>query len=374
VLPGVWQHIPIYHFESIKPIVKECPFEYDQKVTLLVTPRVRNHAVVAPFTGAGMGESYVTVGNEYLCDCNWPKIVKGWKGEDFASEYNKVQVQEAFVHEFAHGLGGFADEYSIGDTNSLVPAWLVPNCDSNGLLGEPACGKWDSKAAHSCEPGCGYSNWYKPYLFSMMYNHTIGYDFMPVNEQLLREDINSWVSEPATSQFSYQWDVNINDGNIISSNISLVHKKASNRVTLEEKGYPIKVMGGNGLELLDFNFNFPLNFAYSVSPDWFDENGSQTFFPGEEQVETVPDANISLFIPYLPEAESLEIYDLNNNHILSENVSKLKPVKYTIAYEAKSLVSNDYNILYNLTQQPTKKLLGADYNILLGFLNIFVNR
>ena len=71
-------------------------------------------------------------------------------------------------------------------------------------------------------------------------------------------------------------------------------------------------------------------------------------------------------LTYFNDANSIDLFDSNNNFLLSVDVSDINPISYTLSYGGANISNLDININYSLASQPTKKLFGQDFNILLG--------
>ena len=85
--------------------------------------------------------------------------------------------------------------------------------------------------------------------------------------------------------------------------------------------------------------------------------------------ETIVDLNTSrilVAVPYFVNANSINIYDKNENLVSTKNISKLKPIEYILGYGGKRIQNADYNITYTIAPQPLKILTGITYTIKLG--------
>ena len=74
-----------------------------------------------------------------------------------------------------------------------------------------------------------------------------------------------------------------------------------------------------------------------------------------------------IVLPYSSDAKSIDVFDSNNNFILSVDVSHLNPVDFVLGYGGDRLFSVDYNVTHTLIAQPTEKFTGQDFNVLLGW-------
>jgi hypothetical protein len=377
-----------------------CPFR-DQTIYLSVTPRFRSNTSTGLLTtafggpllyyGVGIAQANVFIGEEYLEDCDygdpdcdypWPLDIPESILNPFdpncqgdgnmnvgcdAMGYARPDVIRTVLHEFGHSFGGLADEYDLEywlDNSFSDPSEHLANCDV------ATCPKWSDINSASCFTPCGYDNWYRAYNNTIM-THQFpenfwGDDYNEVNERELERRIDNFSAlNPSVSGFSYVMDLNYYDGNIFLIDVNLVKGKANNFIDTNGD-YKMNISTSTGYELYDLNFNFPLKRYYSASPDWWDENGTQ--IDGNNTVEDVNNVTVSLTLPFNNEADAINLYDENYTLLLSADVSDLKPVNFSIGHGGRKTVGLDYNVTYSLTSQPTKKLIGSDYNVLLGWL------
>jgi hypothetical protein len=297
-----------------------CPVKVDQLIHLSVEPKFVSHAYLDNY-GNGKKQAFVTIGQEYLTNSNWPLDIYDKRANDtvpFGS--TKSDIIKTVVHEFGHSFGGLYDEYNSSQLG--INSFQIPNCDHS-----LSCNKW-SNITGSCIMGCRYSNWFRAYPNTLMrsqYSSTSV--FKQINENELIMDIlsNSHASSPLSPSLphqeydlSYFLDLNYYQGNISLNNFKLI----SGQSTIENLGlYKIKTISFNNTVIQEDYFDFTLMAAYSVPQNWFDENGTQIFTPSEGAIIVLEEKDETFTFPYHPMAEKIQI--LENNTLLFEiNVSQ----------------------------------------------------
>ena len=127
--------------------------------------------------------------------------------------------------------------------------------------------------------------------------------------------------------------------------------------------YTIKLASDSNEDIYDVNFNFPITIENMLPTSAWDINGLQV--GGGNSYEILSDTMASVVLPYSNSVKFMKLFDSNGNIILSEDVSDIRPIKFSIGYGGNKIVGNDINVSYSLLPQPVKKLVGLDYNIIL---------
>ncbi len=344
----------------------------DNTITLFVNPITWPHAYRIPNTDIGSQEAYVTVGNQYLTDQNWPII-----SHPFFSliDQNVVESREevrlSIVHEFGHSFGGLADEYlSIPEIFPGLFAVGTPNCDDNyfGI----ACQKWSDINNLDCRQICTFNNWYRPFDDTLMYDIFPETTFGQVNINELTKDILNASTIEETYNInntkSYKLDLNYSNGVIFSSDVSLINGLPPGKMDQNFGDFKLEILSDLNAILYDLNFFFPLFVNYGPSHDWFDENGTQIYVPDFNQFLIKTDVNYYIVLPFFSNGHLIKIYDNNSSQLIRLiDISQfvIKP-QFTIGYGGNKLIGADFNVSFTLISQPIGKLVGNDYNLLLG--------
>ena len=87
--------------------------------------------------------------------------------------------------------------------------------------------------------------------------------------------------------------------------------------------YKLRVVSFEGTVLHEQEFNFPLKpIGAEPKDEWFDEKGNQIYFPTAEESSfpVVNQATVVLFIPYFKNAKTIDVYDSDDNPVLSVDV------------------------------------------------------
>jgi hypothetical protein len=283
----------------------------------------------------------------------------------------KDSAIRSFLHEFGHSFGGLQDEYMDEIISGNKPSGNTVNCDDNldGFCGD----KWSNFPDSDCNNGCFWPDWYKPYPNSIMRFHwELEDDYMPVNEYELEKDINCSIYNDlyqtnASEIFSYLLEFNFGASGLSLVNARVILGKALNQGCEQASVFGIaNLIGKSNEKLYDFNFFIPTTAKLSLPDGWFDENGDLIYTGNINLTQTDEEGAFSLIAPYFPGTKAINLFDVNENALLSINVSDLKPIKYTLGYAGNRINGIDYNVAYSLISQPVKKIQAKDYNVLLG--------
>jgi hypothetical protein len=363
-----------------------CPFG-NEFILLSVEPRFRSYAYVdtGPFgafgyTGNGTRFSYVNLGCEILGTCPFPgdlnelnpsdPLCQGDGNFSFCTSIDSnspAEKQRLVAHEFGHSFGGLFDEYSYDKTTTNSPGNLA-NCTDDYM-----CTDWNaSYSGIECKPICGYTNWYKPYVTSLMFSHLWNrYEFKEVNEERLSNVLSNYptatFADSLSSFFSYLMSYSVTEGEFTLNSVSLVPGLSAEQVEPENFTYYLKGVDENQNTMYDLNFNLldSLLFEPLVT---LDTNGQEILTPPEVPVETFTDGNYVVRIPYFPELETIYIYDVNDNLKLSVDTFQASHNFSSVLGFGGGEVSNEnYTMLYSLVDQPTKELTSNNYKVQLGW-------
>lgn len=114
------------------------------------------------------------------------------------------------------------------------------------------------------------------------------------------------------------------DGTLNQEGIRLIEGSAPNRIGQNDipKSYTLKVISNDNEVLYSFKFEIDLTRFYAPPKEWFDETGNQIYFPKEQTLTTEEDQVFVLTAPYFRNAKNIEIYDYNNQLVLTVDVSE----------------------------------------------------
>jgi len=119
---------------------------------------------------------------------------------------------------------------------------------------------------------------------------------------------------------SYSLTINYKEGKISLVDLKLREGTAPSRLVQPEEGYTLKVISFNNEVLHSFKFVIELIPQHALKPEWFDENGTQIYFPNVTFPVT-NETSIVLTFPYFRNAKTVEIYSPNKILVLSVDVS-----------------------------------------------------
>ncbi len=122
----------------------------------------------------------------------------------------------------------------------------------------------------------------------------------------------------------YVLDIKYDNGMITKENIKVIPGEPPDRRNQPEEGYSLELVSFNGEILHSFKFNFPLQTFGIPSPDWFDEQGNQIYFPTPEEagIINLNETTLNLVFPYFPDGKSINIYSSEEQLLLEISVSQ----------------------------------------------------
>jgi hypothetical protein len=300
--------------ESTNLVNSIAPFA-DKKVVLFVTPKIWDNADAWGYdtteywiwTDSGGFGSYVTVGTQFLTDSGWPLYVNYYTtGNPITPQildYNREQVKISFVHEFGHSFGGLFDEYSYNKTAAedfTGPPTYVPNADYS------PCPKWNPSISSYCGAPCGYTDWCRSSFNSIMrdpYSSPAQFNTVSINE-LLR-DINS---SPVYGPTSYVLPITYSSGTFIPGNLTVVAAPPPGGSSSQPStGYTVQISSASGAILYSTKMGVTAVVG-APSPDWFDEDGNQIYFP-HEMLHILDPFETRLILPSFSDAKKISMYD-----------------------------------------------------------------
>lgn len=115
-------------------------------------------------------------------------------------------------------------------------------------------------------------------------------------------------------------------GDITLQEMRLIEGNSPDRLNQPGKGYTAKVFSFGKKELYSFKFSIELQPLNSLDPSWFDDQGNQIIFPKDE-IKPLTELEFVLNLPYYNNAEKVEIFDMDENLILTIDVSKYATTK-----------------------------------------------
>ncbi|MFH0970161.1 MAG: hypothetical protein V1776_01740 [Candidatus Diapherotrites archaeon] len=377
---GNWVYDDTYETQA-RDLVKSSCGEVNefipQFVSLMVTPRVHSHAKAYDQIRLGLGEAYVTVGQEYITDSNWPLDLHflGDLNQVLFYGSSKTDVRKTLVHEFGHSFGGLSDEYdarsAVQKANNIDlnggDSLFRANCDSSII-----CSKWSDFTGIDCNAICGFTNWRRPYNQSVMFNAYLpGVIYGEVSEKELESDINGFFGllfSQTENLFSYSLNVHYSGGSVYLNEVDLVYQTAQPSLFQPSSGNQLKIIARDEEVLYDLNFLFPIQSLLTPSSGWFDANGDQIDGGGVEAILMDNDLNYSFTLPHFSNASRIDIFDSNANLKLSVDVSNFSDkISYSLGYGSGEISDSNYTVRYETNGQPVAKgLTSTSYVCSLG--------
>lgn len=237
-----------------------------------------------------------------------------------ASYYAKVcngwNLGEVAVHEFGHAFGGLGDEY---DYQKAYPSYKIynavyPNCDAAAQ-----CPKWQSYWT-GCYQGCGVTAAYRPTEREcLMYTYVP--QFCDVCQKSLSNLLNEYnintskalLAAPIPDS-SYTLDLTYDKGNLRDRQVYVSPEQSPDRKALSKTDYVAKIISFDNKSLYVFKFDMP-RLLFPAPPR----------FPNETTYSPVVQDTFdhTLMAPYFENAKSIEVYNLQNQKVLTVDVSYL---------------------------------------------------
>lgn len=122
----------------------------------------------------------------------------------------------------------------------------------------------------------------------------------------------------AEDRVGYHFLLHYDNGNLTAEEATLGEGYSDHRSQPDE-GYTLKVISFWNETLYQFKFIIDPEPACALKPEWFDENGTQIYFPPPCTSENK--TTIGLNAPWFVNASRLEIYDPNDVLVLTIDVS-----------------------------------------------------
>ena len=257
--------------------------------------------------------------------CPADKVIILKDSKDFcgsASGYAKIcsgwNVGEVGTHEFGHIFGGLGDEYVYATSYPGYQAISAtyPNCDVK------TCPKWKSYWG-GCFAGCGVSEVNRPVeKKSIMYTYV--HEFNEVSIKHLVSVLADYasgspqqVSAPPLED-TYAINLNYNNGKLSQQEVYVTQSMAPDRKSLRRVDYIGKIISFDGKTLNTFKFEIP-KIEWPAMPREYERNDTSLL----QSFVVDSDVNQTLLAPYFSNAKQLEIYNLNNQKMLTVDLGYL---------------------------------------------------
>ncbi|MBU2523508.1 MAG: M64 family metallopeptidase [Nanoarchaeota archaeon] len=234
----------------------------------------------------------------------------------YARACNGWNLGEVAVHEFGHAFGGLGDEY---DYQKAYPTYRIykavyPNCDSSSQ-----CPKWKSYW-DGCVQGCGITESFRPTQKDcLMYTYTT--QFCEVCQKTLSTLLDNYkistleaLAPAPLPDSSYTIDLSYDKGNLRDKLVYVTPEKSPDRKALSRTDYVAKIVSFDNKSLYAFKFEMP-RLLFPAPPR----------YPNETSYSPIVQDTFdhTLMAPYFENAKSIEVYDLQNQKVLSIDVAYL---------------------------------------------------
>lgn len=233
-----------------------------------------------------------------------------------ASYYAKVcngwNLGQVGVHEFGHAFGGLGDEY---DYQKVYPQYKVqeaiyPNCDVE------KCPKWKSFWS-GCFMGCGLSASFRPTdKGCIMYSYTDSFDAVckkAISGLMANYEKISPAPPPSPSQNSYVIDLEYGQEKIRAKDVYVSPAASPDRKALRKVDYVGKIISADEKNLHTFKFEMP-NILWPAMP----RENEASYSP-----VMLDSFNHTILAPYFNNSKAIEVYNLQNQKVLSIDVGYL---------------------------------------------------
>jgi hypothetical protein len=125
----------------------------------------------------------------------------------------------------------------------------------------------------------------------------------------------------AQAKISYIIKLKYDGYTLTNEGLSLIEGATPERLNQPEKGFTLKVISFEGKVLHSFKFIIPITPVVAPPKEIFDEEGTQIAYL-EDKFQMRRETTLTLTIPYFENAKSINIYNENDQLLLSIDVSK----------------------------------------------------
>jgi hypothetical protein len=120
---------------------------------------------------------------------------------------------------------------------------------------------------------------------------------------------------------SYSLTITDTEGKLSASIPALVEGDAPPSRTFDSNAFTAEVKSSNGKKLFTTQFLIETIPQTALDPRWFNENGTQIFFPNDTEKDNKT-TTLVLLLPYFRNGESIEIRNSTSEIQLSINIAK----------------------------------------------------
>ena len=112
----------------------------------------------------------------------------------------------------------------------------------------------------------------------------------------------------AAEQKVFVLTLNYDSGAVTLNNLILT-VGIFNEPVVSEGNYSLEILSFDGSILYSEKFDFDFRIFSTALPEWFDENGTQIYFPTQEETRTILNQTTKeLIIPYFSNAKTINVY------------------------------------------------------------------
>jgi len=124
------------------------------------------------------------------------------------------------------------------------------------------------------------------------------------------------------SQDVYVLKLKYDKGEVSALNLLKTDAYFHESVDIPENGYLLEVISLDDKVIYSQKFDFDFEIHVAPDRDWFDENGTQIYFPNVSETTQILDSSeIELMFPYYEEAREIRVSDSQGNKLISLNVN-----------------------------------------------------
>lgn len=121
--------------------------------------------------------------------------------------------------------------------------------------------------------------------------------------------------------------IKYNSGQLSKQEVKLIQSSESLELKKDSGEYKLIIKSDKDITLFETYFDLEKEIIFSPLKEWFNNGGEQVVIPTETQNTELKETSVVLFTPYFKNANTINIYDKNNDLKLSIDVGEFTDSK-----------------------------------------------